>query len=89
MEFEWDETKRLGNIQKHGFDFASVREMFDGRPLIHMERVYQDERRYASTGWLEDVYCTVIWTRRGEAIRLISARRARDNERRAHRALYG
>ena len=30
MEFEWDERKRLANIDKHGFDFIDVWELFAG-----------------------------------------------------------
>ena len=30
MAFEWDEAKRLANIQKHGIDFADVEQVFAG-----------------------------------------------------------
>ena len=30
MAFEWDEAKRLANIEKHGIDFDDANEMFDG-----------------------------------------------------------
>jgi uncharacterized protein len=30
MEFEWDETKRLTNLSKHGIDFIDVPVVFDG-----------------------------------------------------------
>jgi hypothetical protein len=28
MEFEWDEAKRLSNLDKHGIDFLDVEEVF-------------------------------------------------------------
>ena len=33
MEFEWDESKRLANLQKHGLDFTDGQALFDGRPI--------------------------------------------------------
>ena len=88
MEFEWDEAKRLSNIEKHDLDFVAIRDMFDGRPLVTKGVDRFGECRLISTGLFQDRYCTVIWTRRGRTVRIISARRARDDERRAHRTLY-
>jgi len=34
MEFEWDEAKRLSNLEKHRIDFADVEAIFDGRPVV-------------------------------------------------------
>ncbi len=88
VEFEWDKAKRLSNFEKHNLDFMAIRDMFDGRPLLTMEVLRLEECRMVSTGLFEDRYCTVVWTARGSVIRIISARRPRDNERRAHRALH-
>ncbi len=33
MDFEWDERKRLTNLDKHGLDFAEAEEMFQ-RPML-------------------------------------------------------
>jgi uncharacterized protein len=30
MEFEWDEAKRLANLDKHGIDFVDIPEVFEG-----------------------------------------------------------
>lgn len=30
MEFEWDETKRLANLRKHGIDFIDIPVVFEG-----------------------------------------------------------
>ena len=32
MEFEWDDAKRLSNIEKHGIDFRDALDVFDARP---------------------------------------------------------
>ncbi len=34
IEFEWDEAKRLSNIQKHALDFQDAIILFDYRPLF-------------------------------------------------------
>lgn len=88
MEFEWDEAKRLNNIRKHDLDFEEAKALFDGRPVVETRSPYLVEERTRTTGLLDNVFVTVIWTRRAERIRIISARRARDGERREHRALY-
>ena len=89
LEFEWDEGKRLSNLEKHKIDFAEAREVFDGRDTIQARLAYEREVRYATTGLLKGSFVTIVWTRRGENIRLISVRGARDEERRKYRQLYG
>ena len=80
--FEWDEDKRLSNIDKHGIDFLRMRRMFD----FPSDR--GGEQRFATTGEIDAKLYTVIWTDRGGSIRLISARRARNAEERAYRAVH-
>src|SRR5689334_16457646 len=38
MAFEWDEAKRLANIEKHGIDFADITEMFNGHVIENEDR---------------------------------------------------
>jgi uncharacterized DUF497 family protein len=89
MTFEWDEAKRQSNLAKHGIDFRDVRRLFDGRPVVTARSPYPDEARYATTGVLDGRFVTAVWTRRNDAIRIISARRARNAEARDYRALHG
>ena len=30
MDFEWDESKRLANVAKHGIDFSDAVQIFEG-----------------------------------------------------------
>ena len=30
MEFDWDESKRISNLRKHGIDFLAVPAVFNG-----------------------------------------------------------
>ena len=39
MLYEWDESKRKGNIEKHGIDFAAI-QMFDWKCAT----VFTDQR---------------------------------------------
>jgi uncharacterized protein len=89
MEFEWDEDKRLANLQKRGLDFVDGRTLFDGRPIYTHPLPRLMEQRFVTIGLLNDQFVALVWTERGTATRLISPRRARDGEERAYRALFG
>ncbi|GAA0569661.1 BrnT family toxin [Craurococcus roseus] len=90
MDFEWDEAKRIENIEKHGFDFVSALRLFSGD---HTRKRAHDgwggEERWMATGIIHGLYATAIYTLRGEIIRMISLRRARDEERRHHQEVFG
>jgi uncharacterized DUF497 family protein len=88
MEFEWDEVKRQSNLRKHQIDFLRMQLLFDGRPQISAKSVSSNEPRFLTTGEIDGVFYTVVWTWRGGAVRIISARRARDAERRDYRSLH-
>lgn len=88
-EFEWDENRRLANLVKHRIDFLDARALFDGRPTVTSKSPRDGEERNAATGYLNDACVTVIWTPRGEEIRFISVRRARDGEKREYRSIHG
>jgi uncharacterized DUF497 family protein len=89
VEFEWDEDKRLSNLEKHELDFLAARRLFDGRPLFTTTNLHHDELRSVSTGVNEYRHYTVVWTEPDERIRIISFRRARNAEERNYRQLYG
>jgi uncharacterized DUF497 family protein len=86
-DFEWDENKRLSNIRKHAIDFLDAIEIFASN-YVDAESKLGNEPRRKATGMLGDRYVTVVYTVRTPNIRLISARPARDNERRTYRAIY-
>ena len=84
--FEWDETKRLTNIERHGIDFIDAVLLFDGRTVLTLHSPYAEEDRFLVVGILDGRFVTAIWTWRDEGIRLISARSARDGEKREYHA---
>ena len=83
--FEWDENKRQINIEKHGIDFADAVKIFDGFFIRRKDtRSDYGEDRYVTTGLLDDLEITVIYTPRNNKRRIISARRARVSERKEY-----
>ncbi|RAP33964.1 hypothetical protein DID80_07705 [Candidatus Marinamargulisbacteria bacterium SCGC AAA071-K20] len=86
MEFEWDEEKNKSNIKKHGLSFEEVRDVFLGILVTSMDiRLDYGETRYISIGILEDIIViVVIHTNRNGRVRLISARLAKEKERRQY-----
>lgn len=80
--FEWDIDKNSVNIQKHDIDFHLAILIFSGE-VIEREFLHSDtaEVRRLTVGLLFGKEITVISTMRGLRIRVISARRARKNER--------
>ncbi len=86
--FEWDEAKQEANLVKHGVDFVDAVEVF-ADPLrverVDQRREYAEERRQV-VGMVSGQALFVVYTLRGEVRRLISARRANSNERRAYYA---
>jgi hypothetical protein len=87
MEFEWDEAKREANLAKHGIDFLRARRVVEGPHEILSGRKVGREVRMLVAGLLNGVLITVIYTVRGDRIRIISARRASRDERREYQAV--
>lgn len=83
MEFEWDPRKAASNLAKHGIDFAdAVSVLEDDFALTMRDLGTDDEERWVTLG--SDVFArllVVIYTWRGQRIRLISARLAAPSER--------
>ncbi|PLX32710.1 MAG: BrnT family toxin [Hyphomicrobiales bacterium] len=89
MYFEWDEHKRLRNLEIHLIDFEDAARVFDA-PYLKMRSDRGEETRFVAIGVLKGIEIAVVYTERQEACRIISARRARVNERTEyHEALKG
>ena len=84
MKFEWDEDKNEANLAKHGIDFDEASEVFY-EPLVVRRSNRNNEERWIAIGRSNDRIISVIFTRRNELIRIISARHPRPNEERAYR----
>jgi len=87
VKFEWDERKRIATIAKHGLDFRDVRLLFE-EPHVIVEAQHPAERRQIVIGKIGPKFVAVVFTIRTDAVRIITARGARTNERRAYRAVH-
>ncbi|MBR1560509.1 MAG: BrnT family toxin [Clostridia bacterium] len=82
---EWDENKNSINIRKHGISFDTAALVFaDEERIEYFDRLHSiDEDRYIVIGCVQGILY-VVYTMRGEAARLISARMATPMERRIY-----
>ena len=86
-EFEWDNSKRKINIEKHSIDFEDAIFIFCD-PFILKRSDQKQEERFLAVGSLEDLLISIVFTEREGRCRVISARRARNNEREAYHKAF-
>ncbi len=82
LGFEWDEAKAAANERKHGVSFAQAMRAFDD-PGVHFledQSFAYGEARMLAIGLFEMTLLTIVFTERGETIRIISARRSTKQE---------
>lgn len=88
LQFEWNADKEAQNLRKHGVRFSvAARVMLDPyRIEIYDGREDYGEDRWATIGYVDPVLLYVVYTVRDEeTIRLISARKANEQERKQYR----
>lgn len=85
--YVWDPKKEEVNRRKHGLWFGDVVAVFEDEMALTVEDPdAMGERRFIATGRdYRGRVVTVVYTPRGETLRLISARRASSRERAAYR----
>ncbi len=87
MKLEWDENKRLTNLQKHQIDFIGSEEVFNGYTVTFEDgSVDYDEQRFVTFGQLQERVVAVVHTERNENLRIISIRKATKHEERYYYA---
>ncbi len=80
MDFEFDPHKSATNKEKHGIDFAEAQILWEDRDRLLVPARTQNEARFMLIGKIGQKHWSVIFTYRGETIRIISVRRAREEE---------
>lgn len=88
MDFEWDPDKDAQNREKHGIPFEAAADVLL-RSHVEERSDRKGERRWIAVGPLEGRLITVVYTKRSGTTRIISARRARANEREWYREEIG
>lgn len=85
-EFQWDDRKAADNYLKHGVGFEMARGAFSDPFALEWldDRRDYGEERYCLIGMSEGRLLFVVYTPRGDTIRIISARGAEPHERRKY-----
>ena len=82
MRVEWSEAKRISNLRKHYLDFVDVRIVLEGAIIsFDDDRFDYTEDRFISIGMLKGTVVVIAHTEREDAVRIISMRKATNNER--------
>ena len=81
MDFEYDPAKSQSNKKKHKIDFEEAKELWDDEDRMVIPARSDVEQRYALLAQRRERVWVAFYTTRETTIRLISVRRARDNER--------
>ena len=84
MDFEFDPAKSAANLEKHGVDFVDAQALWSDPDRLEIPARSLDEPRIQVIGRIGDVVWSAFITRRGDRIRIISVRRARDEEKAAY-----
>lgn len=85
MDFEWDENKRRSVIERHGIDFEDAIRIFGG-PVLETPSPRTEEARWLAVGVVDGIEIAVVYTVRNGRRRIITARRARKDERQNYHA---
>jgi len=82
VEFEWDPNKAASNLRKHGARFAEAVTVFEDDAMLTMPGDDPDEERFVALGMGSlGRILVVVYTVRGDHVRIISARKATRRER--------
>lgn len=87
MEFEWDPAKSDATFDLRGFDFGYITRVFLDPRRVERRDTRRDyrEARFQTVGEIKGKVYFVVYTRRHDRLRIISARRASAHEERAYR----
>jgi uncharacterized protein len=84
MEFEFDPVKSSANLRKHAIDFVEAQALWRDPDRLELQARSSDEPRTQVIGRIGDRIWSAFITHRGDRIRIISVRRARDEEEAAY-----
>ena len=81
MNYEFDPAKDESNLDKHGLSLADV-EGFEWETAVVCEdtRKRYAEQRFEATGLMGDRLYVMVYCLRGDAVRVISLRKANSRE---------
>jgi uncharacterized DUF497 family protein len=80
MEFQYDSTKSQANNEKHGIDFYEAQVLWLDEDRVEFPARSETEERRALIAVKDEKVWVAFYTMREAMIRIISVRRARENE---------
>ena len=80
MEFEYGPIKSQTNKEKHGIDFDEAQVLWLDEDRVEFPALSDTEERHALIAKNNEKIWVAFYTMREPAIRIISVRRARENE---------
>ena len=80
MNFEFDAAKSKANREKHGIDFVEAQHLWEDEDRLEIPARTKDEPRYVLIAVYRQKLWSACFTYRSGRIRLISVRRARNEE---------
>ena len=83
MQAEWDIAKSASNKRKHGISFNEALALWES-PVLEVAAECVDETRWLAVGVIGGRYWSAVNTLRHGRMRLISVRRARNDEKEAY-----
>lgn len=84
MEFEYDLSESPSNKKKHGIDFEEAKTLWEDEDRIQFPAKSDTEERHVILAKKDDKIWAAFFTMRGYVTRIISVRRARENEERIY-----
>jgi uncharacterized protein len=86
LQVQWDEAKRMSNLDKHGLDFIDSVIVLDSPYRLDVDSLRGSELRVQSFAYVFEVLTvlTVVHVERGDTLRIVSFRTASDEERRVY-----
>jgi uncharacterized DUF497 family protein len=79
VPFEFDADKSAANKTKHGIDFVAAQELWK-TTTVTVRLPFTEEARRLVIGTINGNHWAAIVTDRGDSVRIISVRRARESE---------
>ena len=87
MSFRWDPRKAKANWVKHGVRFSDCAPVFEDERAVTIRDEFAEDERWVTLGVdAEGNVLVVVYAWEGDAIRIISARKASPREREQYEA---
>ena len=84
VDFSWDPKKARANLKKHGINFVTAQALWSDPDRLEITARSLDEPRIQVIGRIGNLVWSAFITMRRDRMRIISVRRARDEEKAAY-----